>query len=51
MAKVETKPKKVQGAAIKLISAHAKKTWDKAKESWQQCIKRSSRELKTAGKI
>jgi hypothetical protein len=42
----------VKGAAIKLISAHAKKTWDKAGgEKWTNAIKRASKELKLAGKI
>jgi hypothetical protein len=41
-----------QGEKIKLISAHAKSTWKKDKgEKWTDAIKRSSAELKKAGKI
>jgi len=41
-----------QGEKIKIISAHAKKTWKKETgEKWTDAIKRSSAELKRAGKI
>jgi hypothetical protein len=37
---------------IKLISAHAKKIWNKEKgEKWTEAIKRASAELKAAKKI
>ena len=40
-----------KGEKIALISAHAKKTWNKEKEKWTQAIKRSATELKKTGKI
>jgi len=40
-----------KGEKISLISAHAKKTWDKTKEKWTDAIRRASSELKKAGKI
>ena len=41
-----------QGEKIKLISAHAKKIWNKEKgEKWTAAIKRASAELKKQGKI
>jgi hypothetical protein len=41
-----------QGEKIKMISAHAKKIWNKEKgEKWTDAIKRASKELKAAKKI
>jgi hypothetical protein len=41
-----------KGEAIRLISAHAKKIWDKEKgEKWTDAIKRASAELKKLKKI
>lgn len=41
-----------QGEKIKLISAHAKKIWNKEKgEKWTDAIKRASTILKKEGKI
>jgi hypothetical protein len=41
-----------KGEKIKLISAHAKKIWDKEKgEKWTQAIKRATIELKKQNKI
>lgn len=40
-----------KGEKIALISAHAKKTWNKEKEKWTDAIRRASAELKKSGKI
>jgi hypothetical protein len=41
-----------KGSKITLISARAKKIWNKAKgEKWTSAIKRASAELKKEGKI
>ena len=51
MAKVKVKVRK-RGEAITLISAHAKKIWNKEKgEKWTDAIKRASAELKKLKKI
>jgi len=43
--------KSEKGSKIKLIAAHAKKTWKKGTEKWTDAIKRSSQELKKLNKI
>jgi hypothetical protein len=40
-----------KGEKIKLISAHAKKIWNKDKEKWTDAIKRATSELKKQNKI
>ncbi len=44
--------KKLSGAEkVTMISALAKKTYQKGKEKWTDAIKRATRELKKANKI
>jgi hypothetical protein len=42
---------KKSGQKIKLISAHAKKIWNKDKEKWTDAIKRATIELKKENKL
>ena len=51
MAKATSTPSK-KGEKIKMISAHAKKIWNKeGGEKWKDAIKRASNELKKQNKI
>jgi hypothetical protein len=48
----KNKMKKLSGAEkVTMISALAKKTYQKGKEKWTDAIKRATRELKKANKI